>query len=178
MAARQLPGQLQTSAVPQARLEEWYNFKQEQDNTRAEFEQRVAEARRKLLERHANEQQAFWTGQPCAAWQPVANGQTATLPSQVNATSSGPQRVVGQPAVSGSRGPAQNSVPTTLGQPKAPAHAPKRNPAVNHGALDQPNVPANAPKKGAKAVPPAATRDAGMARSQVCNPLAASKYSP
>jgi hypothetical protein len=168
--------------MPQDRLVEWLKFKQKQDNIRAEFEQRVSEARRKVLEQHATEEQAFWTGQPRVAWQLNANGYSATPHSLVNASSSSGsqrvgQRVVDNPTVSGPWGPSQM---LTLGELKAPAIAPKRRPAQNHGplALGQPDVPANAPKRGgAKAVPPAATQGADAARSQVCNSLSACRYS-
>ncbi|KAF2439098.1 hypothetical protein P171DRAFT_131664 [Karstenula rhodostoma CBS 690.94] len=153
MSARQQPEQPQMGPVPLARMEQWFNLKQEQDNTRSEFERRVADARRQLLERHAHEQQAFWTGQPCVAWQPPANadslgrtpnGQVATPPRQ-----QAPQRPVDQAPPPGPRPPARNA----------------GNPAQNHL-----KAPANAPNKvAAKAVPPTATpaRTPAAAQRQV-----------
>lgn len=110
-----------------------------------EFERRVADARRQLLERHAHEQQAFWTGQPRVAWQPP-NGQTATSTNQQIS-----QRPVDQSSFPGPRNPAQYQGPPALGHPNAPANAKQR--------------------VSTTAVPPAAStaRPPAVAQPQVCN---------
>ncbi|OAG03223.1 uncharacterized protein CC84DRAFT_1261825 [Paraphaeosphaeria sporulosa] len=120
MAARKPPGPQPPGAVPPAVMENYLKLKQEQDSTSDEFERRVADTRRQLLERHAQEQQAFWTGQPCVAWQPP-NGHAVALPDQQVS-----QRAVNQAPLPGPRKQAQDEGSAAQGHANAPINAPKR----------------------------------------------------
>ncbi|KAL5390786.1 hypothetical protein PMIN02_006891 [Paraphaeosphaeria minitans] len=108
MTKRERPGHPPTSPVAPARMDEWIKLKQDQDNTRSEFERRVADARRQLLERHGREQQAFWTRQP---------------PANANL------RPVDQTPLSGPRNPTQAHGVAVQGQPRDQANVQKRGAA-------------------------------------------------
>lgn len=73
MAGGQQAWPLPTGLVPAARMAEWFQLKQQQDNTRREFERRVADARQQLHERHLREDHAFLSGQSQGAGQAPTN---------------------------------------------------------------------------------------------------------
>ncbi|KAJ4355368.1 uncharacterized protein N0V89_003384 [Didymosphaeria variabile] len=138
MAARQLPGQPPTGAVPPAVMEEYLKLTKKQQERRDSFELRAADVRRNFQEIDAHEQQQFW----------MSYSQVNQV-NQVNQVRSGPNRrpvplhqaganMPSRPHPPNQRRPAaqQKATPAPV-RPKLPANAPKRAPTAPRAITGQ-----------------------------------------